>query len=1021
MEQTRVFDDVVINSPFEEPTLHFEFDDRGVARTLLPGRRKSIYVSPVPAPETAARRRPQTGRMGTLIDETNEIVEQIRRSVAAWRESQYLGASTISKRLLNHWRSEERERRLFFCQLEAVETAIYLAEVAPRAKEGQDGDKFVLGKLSEFATDFNQGIPRQAFKIATGGGKTAVMAMLIVWQTLNALAQAQSGIRRGRRSFSDNFLVISPGITIRDSLAKLIPGSKDNIYDAMKLVPKNFYPDPLGTAKVAVANYHAFMTRSKMDAPSAAASLAGLKETGAHFETPEEAAARVCRPFEGGRNIVVLNDEAHHCYLPMEAAGLATDEESQNARVWFSGVETVNRVWRVRQTYDLSATPFFLAGSGYREESLFPWVVSDFPLTDAIESGIVKVPSVPVKQSGGQDTNPVFRDLWPHVKKSLGRPSPPGVPPEIPQLLEDALLTLYRNYEESYDAWQADTAGRTAGSMPPVFIVVCANTKVADLIYRHLGGWERKTDAGTVLAPGDSRYRIFNNVDENGNWMDMPPTFLIDSQKLESDRPLPMPFKRAAAKQIEAFKKSVARDKGPQAAADIDDKDLLREVINTVGKRGRLGEHVKCVISVSMLSEGWDAKTVTHILGLRAFSTQLLCEQVVGRALRRMDYDNLRDRVLETVAGRQCKIRTFEMERAIIFGVPFSYFACGGVPPPPGKPKPKTRVRALPERRDCEIRFPHILGYAHDLPPPWIEAEFTRDCILSTSPKSPLEVESEHIGGERETDVVAVSRAQTSAYSLATRVIHRPPFRMEKCADAWRFPNVLDIVNRWIAYCLEDKVVDDRLVTAICGNDQAPAKVALAINENANQEGQPIELPVPHPDGRDGTTSYVDFETTRPVFPTAADKCHISHVVADTHIWEQEAARRIEAAPQTLRYVKNDRDHIGLCIIYQMLLEWRRYYPDFIVHIRPKGEAKQMVPIHSDGVRNERRINLVLEISGNPLTDAEKRIKVDGAKRWVAAVNASGMHGLWAYRETSDPTQVDKLIAAVAADPLLTS
>ncbi len=1017
MVQSRTYDDVVINSPFEEPSLHFKFDVRGVARELLTGRRISCYVPPVPATEKG-------GYMADLIEEPNKIVNQIRTNVQAWRKAKYAGATSASKRLLLHWKSDEREKRIFFCQLEAVETAIYLAEVAPRLHKRQDlsGDKYVLGKLKEFAKVFNQGIARQAFKIATGGGKTAVMAMLIVWQTVNAYIQSRSGIPPRKRKFSDCFLVITPGITIRDNLAKLIPGSKDNIYDAMKLLPNKVHPDILGSANVSVANYHAFMCRTKMDVPSAAASLSGLKETDAHIETPEEAADRVCRPFNSSMNIVILNDEAHHCYLPKDAASSPSGEEAENARVWFSGLETVHRLRGVRQTYDLSATPFFIAGSGYGEERLFPWVVSDFPLTDAIESGIVKVPSVPVKQTGGQGINPVFRELWPHVKKSLSNPSPPGEPPEIPRLLEDALHTLYRNYEEAHDEWEMlrmDEDSGTDETMPPVFIIVCSNTKVADLMYRHIGGWERATEVGNVLVPGDSKYRIFNNVNENGSWKDLPPTFLIDSLKLESDKPLSAEFKRAAAKQIDAFKKSEAREKNAQAAADIDDKDLLREVINSVGKKGRLGEHVKCVISVAMLSEGWDAKTVMHILGLRAFSTQLLCEQVVGRALRRTEYKNLRVRVLDTGDGIQRKISTFEMERANIFGVPFSYFACGGDLPRLGKLKAKTRVRALPERRNCEIRFPRVMGYTQDLPPPWIRAKFTKACRITPDLSSPHAVVTENIGGRRVTTDVDVPRAQTSAYELALKVLHRTPFIMDKCADAWRFPNVLDIVNRWISFCLGDKVIDDRAVSALCSNNVAPKMVALAIRKAAILQGKPIELPVQYPDGVDGTTSRVDFETTRPVFPTAADKCHVSHVVADTQVWEQEAALRIEAAHQTLRYVKNDRDHVGLCIIYWMHREWHRYYPDFIVHIRPAGNAAKAVPMHFDGVRSESRVNLILEISGHPIPDAEKRFKVAGAKRWVAAVNAAGKHGLWAFRETTDPTTVEALIDEVAADPML--
>ena len=402
---------------------------------------------------------------------------------------------------------------------------------------------------------------------------------------------------------------------------------------------------------------------------------------------------RVCRGLSTKKNIIVLNDEAHHCYRRKpdgENEKLTGDDRleakqrDEEARVWISGIEAVKAKIGVKAIYDLSATPFFLRGSGYPEGTLFPWVVSDFSLIDSIEAGIVKVPRVPVADDSMTGEQPTYRDLWLRIREHLpkkGRRNDEVVgEPKLPVELQGALLSLYGNYEKYYRLWEQNTEARARGITPPVFIVVCNNTNVSKLVFNFIAGWEKQIGKQTIAQTG--QLPIFRNDDGNGAWLHRPNTILVDSRQLESGESMSDDFKKIAAREIEEFKADYRARFPGRDTESLTNEDLLREVMNTVGKAGKLGEHVKCVVSVSMLTEGWDANTVTHVLGVRAFGTQLLCEQVVGRALRRMSY-------APDGKGR------FNPEYAEVYGVPFSFIPCSGATKDP-KPGPlPTRVRAL--------------------------------------------------------------------------------------------------------------------------------------------------------------------------------------------------------------------------------------------------------------------------------------------------------------------------------------
>ena len=717
---------------------------------------------------------------------------------------------------------------------------------------------------------------------------------------------------------------------------------------------------------------------------------------------------RVCRELGNKKNIVVLNDEAHHCYrrrageLDEALTGdekAAAREREEEARIWISGLEAVKAKLGVKVVYDLSATPFFLRGSGYPEGTLFQWVVSDFSLIDAIESGIVKVPRVPIADDSMSGEGPTYRDLWPRIREDLpkkGRKTDAlSGTPTLPAELQGAIHSLYGNYQKSYAQWQQNTEARTNGLTPPVFIVVCNNTNVSKLVYDYIAGWERTLqDGSTVVVPG--ALSIFSN-ERDGGWSARPNTILVDSQQLESGEAMSADFKKIAAAEIEEFKAEYRARFPGRDAEDLTDEDLLREVMNTVGKRGRLGEGVKCVVSVSMLTEGWDANTVTHILGVRAFGTQLLCEQVVGRGLRRMSY----------VANEQ---GMFEPEYAEVYGVPFSFIPSTEPGRDPLPPRPITRVRALENRIGTEITFPRLVGYRYDLGGERLVARFTEDSRLALSTHDiPTWTESAPIVGESRIDTLddlKARRPQEVAFLLAKLVLekyfrqdgtqragHNGDHRFDSEVQAWLFPQVLAIARRWLDECvtLKDNTFPQLLLLLEFAHD-ATDRIYRAIA--ASEAGEQILRPILRPYDPVGSTRYVDFDTTKPTYRTDPEKCHVSHVVADTDSWEQKMAQVLEEMPEVVSYVKNQR--LGFTIPYTINGAEHQYVPDFIACI-------------ADG--HGEPLSLIVEVSGEAKKDKAAKVQT-GRTLWIPAVNNHGGFGRWAFIEITDPWDAKHTIRA---------
>ncbi len=598
-----VIENPVINSPFEEPKKHFRFTEEGITNEIVESRRVSSYFVPIPRPKKKGKQLSFETEWTEDRIEENKFINQIRARVGLWRQGGYVGVTKTSARLLEYWTNPAREKKLFFCQIEALETAIYIAEVANKY-----GDSWIENELRRANEDSNPLLYRIALKMATGSGKTVVMAMLIAWQALNKFANQQDA------RFSDTFLIVTPGITIRDRLRVLLPNDPQNYYHERDILLHDMM-DELNKAKILITNFHAFKLRETTSAGKLVKSILTKGESSPFTETPDQMVRRVCRELGNKKNIVVINDEAHHCYRRKPDAGeekLTGDERKEvekneeEARIWISGLEAIKAKIGIKQVYDLSATPFFLRGSGYEEGTLFPWVVSDFSLIDAIESGIVKVPRVPVADDSMTGEYPTYRDIWLRIRGHLpkkGRKTEEVTgEPKLPKELQGALHSLYGNYEKYYRKWEANTEARLNGHTPPVFIVVCNNTNVSKLVCDYVAGWVKTLEDGReILMPG--RLDIFSNV-RDGEWIHRPNTILIDSEQLESGEAMSDDFKKIAALEIEEFKSDYRMRFPGRDTEKLTDEDLLREVMNTVGKPGKLGEQVKCVISVSMLTEG---------------------------------------------------------------------------------------------------------------------------------------------------------------------------------------------------------------------------------------------------------------------------------------------------------------------------------------------------------------------------------------------------------------------------------
>lgn len=974
-------DNPILNNPYSEPKFYYDTDSQGNLdyNKKCKGRRIFKPDTPIiPVKQSGQKDFFEWNEDAGVYE--NHLINLIRKEVGKWRDSKYSEPSPtrVTKELLFFWfLNPERanEKKLFFAQQEAIETAVWLNEVAEKSNPGQN----ILNKIQagqKVNGSDALALPRFAFKMATGSGKTVVMAAQILYNFFNRMEY------RSDTRFADNFLIVAPGITIKDRLGVLYvdtlnknPHDIQDYYRVRGLVPRNMEKDlDALNAKLVITNYHSFephtLQGNKRSPFDGKLDADGNKQEAKEDYT--QVIKRLLGKFKTDSRLLIINDEAHHCYYPKEK-GRNTEEdnskeENVRAAVWYTGLVEMSKRYKVKSVYDLSATPYFLQGSGYQAYSLFPWTVTDFGLIEAIESGLVKIPFLPESDNTQEIDRAKLSNIYEYVKNDLPKKGQKtkkaeakkegkkmkDEAPVLPQLVKAALDQFYTHYEKDFNRF------RNLFDNPPVFIIVCNNTTVSKEVYKFIAGYDNYDDEGKISNTVTGFYKLFNNYDETTRRaLNKPPTLLIDSDALENSDQVNDDFKKVFSAEIQNFKREYRNRHPDKSVENITDAEILREVVNTVGKKGALGSHIRCVVSVSMLTEGWDANTVTHIMGIRAFGSQLLCEQVAGRALRRKNYD--------LVKGEK-----FTPEYAHIIGVPFKMFKGGTATPP--EPIEHTSIFALPERQEkYEITFPNVNGYRVEQLDEKIRYDFskvenyeldgskiptrTNMTTAFTSFKDILTVEQ-----------VKAIRKQTLLYGMTKDLMLHHFSDDEQNKKFGKFNELKEIVEYWYdnkVYCIGDtfkqmiyyenaKKVVEHIYRGIIHGQEQHVKI----------------LPVFNHYNPFGSTKYVNGNTTREVFETKHS--HVNYVVADTESWEQIAAKTLEEladSKQVISYVKNA--YLGFAIPYTNEGKDKQYIPDFIARCKTK---------------DKRIINLIIEVTGMNKDKAVKKEYV--LNRWLPAVNA---------------------------------
>lgn len=995
-------DNPILNSPYLEPKLHYDTDSEGSLDYTRIRQGRRIFKADIAVIPTKQTGQKEVFAWNEDVEQYNtHLINLCRKELGLWRAENYPNTTRITKELLSFWfNNPERHatKKLFFAQQEAVETAIWLNEVAEKSNAGQH----ILNLLSKgqktVSEDPADQLPRIAFKMATGSGKTVVMACLICYHYFNRQEY------RNDTRFADYFLIVAPGITIKSRLGVLFVDTKnknpkdiEDYYRVRSLIPANL-EDRLGNlnARLVITNYHTFEPKvlqgNKRSPFDGKVNLKGEKIDTGNKEDFAQVSKRTLGKFKTGSRILILNDEAHHCYLPKSKSKTTDNEEAdENARaaVWFSGLREMAKRFKLQGVYDLSATPYYLTGSGYTPYSLFPWVVSDFGLIEAIESGLVKIPFLPESDNTQELTMPVLRNLYDHVKDELPKKGQRTqkkdaaaegskfieLPPRLPSLVKGALDQFYNHYFDYFNGIRKHKEEKAnIFSAPPVFIAVCNNTGVSKEVYKYIAGYEYTDAEGqTVTVPGAKD--LFSNYEPStGKPSKRPPTLLIDSDALENGEQINEEFKKIFASEIEEFKKDYARMHGQGSIEKISDAEILREVVNTVGQQGKLGSHIRCVVSVSMLTEGWDANTVTHIMGLRAFGSQLLCEQVAGRALRRMNYllQGYDKEGNPTSDKRKIVIEKFPPEYAHIIGVPFKMFK-GGQSEAPPPPVDLTHIAAIPKRQEAmEIDFPNVVGYRVESMDGEIKHDFSnienyelrgdlmpiKTKMASAFSEQEIELEIQSVLEKRDAEIIWWLTKELIKYHFSDED-GNPRFQP--------FNKLKNIVSEWY----EEKVLllniaDPRYKRLLYFEDSKKivAHIARGINPQLNTTEH--IRPVFNYYNKFSSTKYVNGNTVKDVYPT--QKSHVNFVVMDSD-WEGICAKTLEELDTVETYVKNQ--FLGFAIPYVKDGKDRQYFTDFIARVKGK-----------DGTPK----NLMIEISGMSKDKAEKKWFVEN--RWIPAVNA---------------------------------
>ena len=927
-------DKLIVNSPYEEPQRYWEYIRDTREFILKEGdRRPAGYVV---ASETSKA----FDDPGIFIE--IELVNSIRPRIKKWREEGYPGVTGITKRLLAHWQDpeERKDRRFFFCQLEAIETLIWLTEAPEAEKTGivipGDGGDFV----------------RWCCKMATGTGKTIVMSMLIAWQVLNKVANSKD------TRFSKNVLAVAPGLTVRSRLSVLNPFDNENYYEEFNIVPSGLMET------LRQGNWHVLAWDNEEK-------LKKKKTVDKRGPKSDEAYTReVLGDMASTSNLIVINDEAHHAWrIPAESKIKGVKKEDiEESTVWVGGLDRIHRTRGILRCFDLSATPFAPSGKKASEEALYPWIVSDFGLNDAIESGLVKTPRVVIRDDGFVDDN--LRSRLYHiymddaVKDDINRKAEESDP--LPDLIKNAYLLLGKDWQATKDDWE-----KAGYRIPPAMITVANTTQTSARIK-----YSFDHDAFLLSVAG------------LGDLCQPDRTLQIDSSVLDKAEAEEQPVEIEATEENEEAEDKPHEKKLTQKQQ----AEQLRRIVDTVGKPGQPGEQIQNVISVGMLSEGWDAKTVTHIMGLRAFSSQLLCEQVVGRGLRRTSYDVGKDGL-------------FEAEYVNIFGVPFTFLPHeGGTdgPPPPPLP-PKTKVEPVKEKATHAISFPNIVRIDHIYKPqlsldmanvkaleldPYdsiTEAELAAIIAGKPNPAALSEIDLKEIGEK--------FRLQSIVFRIASTI-----YNSEKRPD-WKGSKETFLIQ--LIRIIEEFIHSEKIhiKNPLFNQDEARKRILIMLNMNKviqhiwneiravnTTELTPI-FDKEHPIR--STDDVRTWWTSKPC--ENLTRSHINFTVTDSD-WELLEARRIDEDEKVVSFVKND--HLGFAILYNYQGVIRKYYPDFLIKL-------------SNGT------HLVLETKGQD--NEQNKTKRAFLDEWCRAVNQHGGFGKWQWAVSFDPNDIDALISDAAS------
>lgn len=935
---------LIINSPFERPTHHWlrQSDNR---LELREGRRPAGYEI-------------FDTRNNTVRSVELDLVNSIRERVDAWRAADYPGVTSVTRQLLAHWQSPEasRQHAFYFCQIEAIETLIWHVEAPADYKQGIaiPGDGGVWERLCS--------------KMATGSGKTMVMAMIITWQVLNALTYPKR-----TKDFSRTVFIVAPGLTVKERLQVLRPGHPENYYDTFGLCPNEGMRQRLNQVELGIENWHSLMPLKEQDR--------SVVKKGA--ESDEAYVRRVLGKLAGYKDIFIINDEAHHAYRkPAESKVSKKDAEElgidlEEATRWIEGLDRIHKMRRIIRCFDLSATPFAPTGKTSTESSLFEWVISDFGLNDAIEAGLVKTPRVVIRDNALPNAQTYRSKLYhlyrePEVAEDLNRR---GAEPHeaLPQIVQEAYTLLGADWRAALHDWQA--AGHRS---PPVMLTVCNRTETAARVEHY-------------FQHGDAYWPELQAPER---------TLRVDSKVLDKAE---VGETAGSDKEYEAVLKAIVEAANiPESRKEVlramKKEELLRAIVDNVGKRDTAGQDLQNVISVAMLSEGWDAKNVTHIMGLRAFTSQLLCEQVIGRGLRRVAYDTE-----PVICPDGVERDLFLPEFVNVFGVPLSIFQetdGGGEPPPP--PKHSTQIESIKDRSELEIAWPNVLR---------VDFVVRSELVVDWSKVRTLKLDPAQI---------RVSADLAPALGGATDLAKAVSIDLEKLPEEFRLQRLLFVAARKAFATLQhgftgsrESLVQQlvRLVEQFFGSNkleipslfhQDPLRkrilFALSIDlivqhviDHVHQSNAERLEPVFDPEFPIGSTRMMrTWYSTKPCLETT--KSQISHAVVDS-TWEHYTAQRLEARKDVAAYAKND--HLGFQLLYLWRGSRRKFVPDFLIQL-------------ANGKR------LVLEIKGEDSDqNRAKRMALDA---WVRAVNARGGFGTWCWDVVkAEPAKVDDVIVHHAA------